>query len=393
MEAEPSHRFVLLSLPDWARDLGVDGQILVDEACIEPDHESNREDWRRCDWIYAAYLFLSCAMEHDLERKRGPLHSYSRALSDSRVFDRAWVNRIFLFLRRWSARIAGQSELEAFGLMPDTEIGMTHDVDALRKTLEIRLKQSAFHAFNATRAIPNLAKMWGRSKAALSFAIKPARFDTFSMIRAMEEKAGLRSLLHIYGGAPGWKRMSPKSILLDPAYDVMSLQSELQLFQAGGWEIGLHQSFDAFADSGMMAAQKTRVEKALGTPIQSCRQHWLRFSLNQTWRAQEEAGFLHDSTLGFNDRAGFRNAAALVVHPWNPAVSAPRKINITPMVLMDSHFYDYAPMDAQERHDAIAHWIEEIRFVHGQATVNWHTHTITDAYGWMDGYRALLAML
>ena len=63
------------------------------------------------------------------------------------------------------------------------------------------------------------------------------------------------------------------------------------------------------------------------------------------------------------------------------------------MLFMDSHFYDYAPMSDVERWDAMSHWLAEVRFVRGQATVNWHTHTITDAYGWGKGYRQLLSLL
>ena len=68
-------------------------------------------------------------------------------------------------------------------------------------------------------------------------------------------------------------------------------------------------------------------------------------------------------------------------------------IEVLPMVIMDSHFYDYQPMTGDERFHQMKRWLDEIKAVRGQATVNWHTHTITSAYGWGEGYIQLLDML
>ena len=114
----------------------------------------------------------------------------------------------------------------------------------------------------------------------------------------------------------------------------------------------------------------------------TCRQHWLRFAWKNTWAAQSEAGIQVDTTLMFNDRPGFRSAAATTWAPWNTDTRKEHNLLITPTMLMDSHFYDYQPMTSAERRAAMRHWIGEVRAVSGEIAVVWHPHTLTSDYGW-----------
>lgn len=391
----PALRYVVL--PEWATDLGIDGQILVFACAIAPGE--GKPEWQRCDWIANAFHLLSGSSERVYEQAHGPALSYvfrlPRALDP--VYERAWVNRIFLFLRRWAAHEAGQPEESIFGPLPDAQIRLTHDVDAIRLTPEIRFKQTAFQLANATRALArgDLSRAGERLGDAGRYALSTVDFRTFARVRDMERSAGLRSTLHFYGGPPGLKRATPRRMLIDPAYDIGSdmMRSELRAFAEGGWTVGLHQSFEAWDDAGPMSAEKASVEKALGAPVNHCRQHWLHFSWARTWAAQAAAGLNLDSTLGFNDRPGFRAGHALTVKPWDMATGSPLPIDTVPMLFMDSHFYDYSGGEGADPETAMKPWIDEVRAVGGEVTVNWHTHTITDVYGWEAGFEALLGLL
>jgi len=392
---EPPLRHV--ALPDWAADLGVDGCLLAFDCVIAPS--DGRPDWQRCDWLANAFHLLAGSAERAHEQSHGPALSYAfrlpRALDP--IFERAWVNRIFLFLRRWAAHDAGQPEEFIFGPLPKARIGLTHDVDAVRLTPEIRFKQSAFQLANAARALAEGQGSRGvaRLADAWRYAASVGDFQTFARVRDMERAAGLRSTLHFYGGRPGLSRGSPRRILIDPAYDIGSdaMRAELRAFTDGGWTVGLHQSFDAWLDADAMVREKIRVEHALGAPVGHCRQHWLHFCWERTWAAQAAAGLATDSTLGFNDRPGFRASHALRVRPWDAAKARPLAIDAVPMVLMDSHFYDYSGDGQTDVEALMKPWIDEVRNVGGEATVNWHTHTITDVYGWGAGFEALLRLL
>jgi hypothetical protein len=383
-----------VALPEWSEDVGVRGQLLVPKHMIV---EGEEPAWARIDWWGVVVWYLNGSAERAFEKLHGSIHSYSFRLErwNSSLWEHAWVNRIALFLRRWAARKQGVREELLFGCLPEPEIILTHDVDAVTKTLAIRFKQTAFHSFNAVRTLlrGNLGLSRHKLATAVQFLFSLENYWCFDQITALEEKYGVRSHFNVYGGLGGWQR-SPKELLLDPAYNVsdLRLKQQLQQLQAKGWIVGLHQSFDAWAEADLMRCERQRVEQALGFSVFSCRQHWLRFSWAQTWKAQALAGFVLDSTLGFNDRPGFRNGAALRFHPWCFDSGQPMCLEAVPMVLMDSHLYDYANLTEQERLQQMAYWLEEIRTVRGTASVIWHQRVMSADYGWASGYETLLSI-
>jgi hypothetical protein len=388
----PQMKFV--TLPVWARDVGIKGGILVPMQFSKNNDDSLA--WVTTDWFSAIFWYLNGIPEQAFEAQYGPIHSYSYHLKgwDQRLWDHAWVNRIALFLRRWAATEAQRTEEDMCGPLPKTDIILTHDLDAICKTFAIRMKQSAFHSFNAINLI-----LKGQYKAAvtkflhaLRFFLYPGDFDYLDDMCRLEESNGLRSLIHVYGGRGGWCRM-PIQILIDPAYNLgkNTVTNRLKDISKKGWQIGLHQSFQTWDNAAMIQREREKVETVLGRRVTACRQHWLRFSWRQTWKAQQTAGFFSDSTLGFNDRPGFRNGAALAFHPWDFETNSPMILQAMPLVLMDSHLYDYAQFSEEDRTAETRRWVNEIHSVSGAATLLWHPHTLGRDYGWRKGFENLLA--
>jgi hypothetical protein len=95
----------------------------------------------------------------------------------------------------------------------------------------------------------------------------------------------------------------------------------------------------------------------------------------------------------FNDRPGFRAAVALSWVPWDPVTKRMHDLSVLPTVLMDSHFYDYSQMTASERRSSMLDWIEEVRAVGGKIAVVLHPHTLTNDYGWTNGFMELVDLI
>lgn len=389
----PAQQLVRIPLPDWAKDLGIgeDHALIVDASCVI-DRDGPR--YENCDWLLAAFLHLESWLERSVEQEKGPIHSYSLRLPRdwSLAYDHAWANRIFLFLRRWAARQADLPETALFGERPRACFVLTHDVDALSKSLQLRLKSTAMSGIVTARHL--LAGRWRQAIArfgyAARYAVTASNYWLFDEICHAEMQRGFRSIYlfadeRTSSGASGW--------LIDPSYrtDIPALRSLMERLRSAGWGVGIHPGFNSWNDSAALETMRRLVGDAAGGDIRLCRQHWLRFSLADTWKAQHAAGIRLDFTLGFNERPGFRNGAALRYRPWDHETDEPIGIETYPTILMDSHFYDYAfPGNPKE---AMRPWIEEVVFVGGEASIVWHNQTMHADYGWGPGYLALLDLI
>jgi len=385
-------KLLAVRLPEWAADLGVDGELMVpEESC------KNENDWENVDWWLAAFLLLECWHERVWESRHGrPIHSYSFRLEkwDCRAWQAAWVNRIALFLRRWVAQNAGQCSDRILGPIPSLEIHVTHDVDAIEKTIPIRLKQCSFNIFNAVRQLlkGEVRIAVDKVNSAIRFLFGREDWWVFDELFAVEKKAGIHAQFNF---CADMRRKTLKAWLFDPGYDITQPRLK-QLFRKIidiNGTIGLHPTFDAWSDFELINAQKNWLSSNIKKNITACRQHWLRFSWQDTWAAQEQAGIKSDTTLMFNDRPGFRSAAALAWRPWCQKQEKAHELTALPSVFMDSHFYDYRTMNENDRRVSIEKWMQECKFVGGQIAVLWHPHTLASDYGWRQGFETLLEMI
>lgn len=359
-----------MRLPDWAADLVPSGL----EGFYVPE-QNGVYTWQEYDWWLGAATMLTSVAEKAQEVQRGPIHSYSFRLDPALhpSIQHAWVNRIVMFLRRWWANDNGADEKRALGSIPPAVIYLTHDVDAVSKTLAIRTKQAAFNAYNK------------RLGSALKFMFGPANYWQFETITELEDRYDRRSIWNFYGAGGGLWR-TPKEHLFDPSYDVRSRRiiNKLVELREQGHQIGLHPRFDTWRDINSMQSEKQAIEEATRHEIVDVRQHWLRFSFAETWKAQKAVGLTNDYTLGFNDRPGFRNGAALSF------VDASSGMRVTPMVLMDSHLFDYANMGVDDRFRQIDRLLDELVFTGGEASIIWHQRVFHADYGWGAAYEYLL---
>lgn len=386
-------KLAMIKIPAWAKSWAVDGMLPVPQEIVPNDTSVENVSWRDIDWMLAIFLLLEAWHERLWEQKHGPIHSYSFHLQgwDDRVWQYAWVNRIALFLREWAAQENCSSADSLFEELPKTEIVMTHDVDAIEKTLSIRLKQSVFICLNAIRVL-----LQGDLNKSSLYALKAIRMFCskdnwwkFDELLAAESKANITSVFHFYAD------MRPKSFkrwLFDPGYALTTPQvmGLIQHLLDNQYQIGLHPSFESWNNSDVIALQKKQLELVTNMPITTSRQHWLRFSWRETWGAQENAGLRLDRTLLFNDRPGFRNSTALSWRPWDHSRTRSYDLTAQPTILMDSHFYDYNLLNDSQRQQQIRVWINECLAVHGHAAVLWHPHTLAKVYGWSQGFHDLL---
>lgn len=384
-------------LPDWAKKYGVDECLLVPIECKPKNYLGKEEDlWKEIDWFLAIFLMLECWHERLWENKFGPIHSYSFRLKgwDKRAWERAWVNRIALFLREWAAHQRKVSVEILFGKLDKAKIKMTHDVDAIKKTWAIRFKQSSFILFNSFKAFfeGNFLIAATKIKKSFTFFFINEDWMVFNKLLDYEKNAGITSVFHFYSDL---QKKNLKKKLFDPGYKINSkiLKNVISDIVLKNHEIGLHPGFESWNNIEDMSRQKKELENVCGMPVTSVRQHWLRFSWNSTWACQSAAGLKLDNTLMFNDRSGFRNSSSLAWYPWSVSENKSHKIKAMQCILMDSHIYDYLDLNEEKRENYMNYLIDESKTVSGEASVLWHPHTLTKDYDWSNGFLKLLKII
>jgi peptidoglycan/xylan/chitin deacetylase (PgdA/CDA1 family) len=104
----------------------------------------------------------------------------------------------------------------------------------------------------------------------------------------------------------GWQLYGGRYSLEDPA-----IREAVGTLDDGGWEVGLHGSFESFDDAHRLDAEKTAVEAVLGDEVVGGRQHYLNLDAPETWRIQRDIGLRYDASLGSSDEYGFQHGYGL----------------------------------------------------------------------------------
>jgi hypothetical protein len=378
-----------IRLPAWAHDIGIEGNLLIPAQLIRISDDPI-PNWHGVDWLGAIFWYLAGSAEREFEKEKGPIHSYANRLKgwSPELWQYAWVNRIALFLRRWAARRIGRDENALFGSLPEAKIFLTHDLDATNKTPILRAKQTCFRLINSMGIFlkGHFGAGLNRLKDAIRFFVSTGDYWCFDLISELEKQMGCCSYYFVYAGLEHPRKLSHR--IFDPSYDISQskLKKKLRELLASGNCIGLHPSFEAWADPEIIRKQRERLEFTIDHSVSTCRQHWLRFGWEHTWKAQEQAGLSLDFTLGFNDRCGFRNGAAIVFHPWHPEFKGPHRLEAIPLVLMDSHLCSSELICSSDRVYIVNKLLNEVKSVGGTCSILWHPHVFSNDFGWRNSY-------
>ncbi|MFY2060535.1 methyltransferase domain-containing protein [Achromobacter xylosoxidans] len=163
--------------------------------------------------------------------------------------------------------------------------------------------------------------------------------------------------------------------IYDPRYD--PTDPELRtLYEIS--EIGLHSSYRAYNDGAIMAAQKARLEDAIGGALHGHRSHYLRFGFPYTWGYVAQAGFSYDMTMGFYDLPGHRQGGTHPI-PFADPAGRGRQLWSWGVGLMDQHlFMPGSPLAWSEGAGkaALANRLAQLRKTGGTLVLDWHVHCI-----------------
>jgi hypothetical protein len=269
-------------------------------------------------------------------------------------------------------------------------VELSHDVDYINKTSQLRLKQTAFNGYNTLKALKNPSVFINKAKSTVSFLFSNTSCWCFNYWESLEKKYKKRSVFYIYVQT---KKKNLLSWLIDPSYDVKTnkkLQLKLKQLIYDGFEVGLHGSYNSAADEKRLVKEKAILEDIVGMRVEKIRQHWLRYEERIT-PVLHNKHFKYDSTIGWNDRIGFRSGCASRYRPYNHDKQQPFDYMVTPQVIMDSAIFDYDAERIKLQTKKALLMIKNIQSLKTpHISISWHQRVCNDDYRWHKLYEKIL---
>jgi len=290
------------------------------------------EDSAEADWLAEIFEWTSCAHEYSVRAR----DSIGRIPFEESVFARYKLDerKPYAALAMWFLQHAISKLYPNAGeraRVPEIGLGhaivCSHDVDFLDlgylSTL-FRLSKNSVIAL--LQEPPTLAL--GTTARAVRFALGGTNpLGSVEQLAKLEQASGVTSSFNFIV-RHGHRRDANYQI---ESRDVIALTRRLESM---GMEIGVHGSYTSLdTDSGL--AEEFAVLQKCGFQPLGGRQHWLRFSLDRLIPAVERAGALFDTSLGWQNRIGFRAGACFPFPPYSFAKERPATFLELPLAVMD----------------------------------------------------------
>lgn len=344
------------------------------------------------DLFWNAFSYLTRLEEYEVEKGGKRINSYSNLhpRTDKSTFDIPIVNRLFKQLKEI---IQSNFPDLKFETQQAPIVELSHDLDYIKKTAPLRIKQTAFNLFKTIKSVAHPSLFLKNLNRTFQFLFSNPSYWCFDYWQQIETKYGFKSIFYVYS------RTSPiglKKWLLDPSYDVSTnkkLQKCLKKMQEDGFEVGIHGSFNSSESLDQLSKEKIKLEEALNFKIKRGRQHWLRYGESITPIIHEKL-LETDSTLGWNDIPGFRAGCCSKFRAYSHEEKRPLNLWIVPQMIMDSHLFDYAVNKHQIVFENGVKLLESLKeYQNAYVSISWHPRTCSSDYNWHYAYEKYLQII
>lgn len=320
--------------------------------------------------IISATLFMLTRWEETIVPDRDEHNRFPAVASvayKQGFLDHPIVDEYALILREWLKVLLPnwQPRPRAF------TVQLTHDIDSLRNFVSLPLALRILTGDLLKRRDVQLARQTFRD--AVQQVANPWEMDHFK---------GLAELVRI-SQAAGFGRdafyvMTTNPALLQSDYNYRSplLHAAFHNLRAQDFEIGLHAGYTTPNNPEKLAEEKARLDILLGEQHYGGRQHYLRFTVPDTWRHWESAGLTYDATLGYPKREGFRCGTCHPFHPFDIECDSELALWEHPLIVMDGTLKLHRQLTPKQGGQCILELAHRCQAVGGNFVLLWHNSSL-----------------
>jgi len=138
------------------------------------------------------------------------------------------------------------------------------------------------------------------------------------------------------------------------------------------YSIGVHPSWQSGDDFSLIKKEKEIIENIAKIKITTSRQHFIRFSLPQTFRQLIEAGIKEDFSMGYGSINGFRASVASPYYWYDLEKEEATCLLLHPFCYMEANSFYEQKQSPQEALEEMRHYYQEVKKVNGTLITIWH---------------------
>ena len=239
------------------------------------------------------------------------------------------------------------------------------------------------------RNIGGFIKNPGLERLSVMLRIKKDPFDAYDFIDKIHEQKQL-SVLYFFLVADNVskydKNISPNKASM----------RELIKVHSNKYPIGLHPSWKSNNNITILKKEKAYLEEIANKQILNSRQHYIQFSLPDSFEKLIEAGINNDFSMGYGSTNGFRASFAGSFYWYNLAAEKMTRLKLFPFCFMDANSHYEQHQNTKDAFAELMHYKNECEKVNGLFISIFHNNFLgTDKKfnGWKEMYEAFISQL
>lgn len=305
--------------------------------------------------LFSALFYLLTRYEEYLPHQKDVYGRYAH--DNSIAFKNGFLQEPLI--HRWLGHLAQQLWGEPF--VPPYRFEPTYDID-----MAWSYRHKGF-ARNAGGLLRSLLRRDGKAGERLSVLLRGAAdpFDCYDYLDELHARLPVKPRYFIHAGMQ--RNKYDKNIPL--AHPAMQ-ELVRRLFRSGA--IGLHPSWASGDEPGLLQQEKKALEAALGAPVSSSRQHFIRMELPHTYRRLIAAGITDDYSMGYGTINGFRASLAVPFYWYDLEREEATALRLHPFCFMDANAFYEEKKSADEMESELFFYEEQLQQWGGNLITIWH---------------------
>lgn len=220
---------------------------------------------------------------------------------------------------------------------------------------------------------------------------RPDPFDAYDWLDGLHAETSLQPL-YFFLVARQRSRYDRNITVTEPAF------RQLVARLASRYGIGLHPSWYSGDHPDALHREKAWLDEAVQKQTTASRQHFLRFTLPDTYRRLQALGIREEYSMGYGTTNGFRASIATPFYWYDLKREETTELRVIPFCFMDANAYYEEGLAPEAALQSLLQYAEKVKAVGGTLCTVWHNSFLgSDAAfaGWREAYlqavRALAA--